>query len=126
MNKLILALLVLTLTTNMFYVHGQIPNPPNSELSLTEAANMLRQKGYDPYSVGKPVHYEEYEELRRLCQQASMCTSGDRPGFKDEHRATKKECVDFGGAWAKTSLAGKKSMRVVCSELFKIPKEWNA
>jgi hypothetical protein len=122
MYKLIVALVVtITLTSNIFYVHGQVPNPPNTELSLAEAADLVRQKGYDPYSVGKPVYTEEYEALRRLCKQASMCRGKDRPGVKNEHRHGKKECVDFDGAWAKTSLAGTKSMRVVCSELFKMP-----
>ena len=124
MYKLIAALVVtITLATNIFYAHGQVPNPPNTELSLAEAAEKLRQKGYDPYSVGKPVYTEEYEALRRLCKQASMCKGKDRPGVKNEHRHGKKECVDFGGAWAKTSFAGKKSMRVVCSELFKISND---
>ena len=104
-------------------VYAQVPNPPNSEMSLTDAAELLTKRGYDPYSHPgsvKPLYTEEYESLRRLCMEAAeVCKVSTRQDELSEHRAGQKECVDFGGAWEKTSMKGT-TMRVVCSELFKI------
>ena len=104
-------------------VYAQVPNPPNSEMSLTDAAELLTKRGYDPYShpgSAKPIYTEEYENLRRLCMEAAeVCKVSTRQDELSEHRAGQKECVDFGGAWEKTSMKGT-TMRVVCSELFKI------
>ena len=82
-------------------VYAQVPNPPNSEMSLTDAAELLTKRGYDPYSHPgsvKPLYTEEYESLRRLCMEAAeVCKVSTRQDELSEHRAGQKECVDFGG-----------------------------
>ena len=107
---------------------GQVPNPPNSELSLDEALGLLTKRGYDPRShpdTDLPIYTEEYEDLREACRQAKMCGKSERElvgSANDEHRTGNKECVNFDGAFKKTSLAGQ-SMRVVCSELFVVDED---
>ena len=71
-------------------VYAQVPNPPNSEMSLTDAAELLTKRGYDPYSHPgsvKPIYTEEYESLRRLCMEAAeVCKVSTRQDELSEHR----------------------------------------
>ena len=107
---------------------GQVPNPPNSAMSLDEALALLNKRGYDPKShpdTDLPIYTEEYEYLREMCRVATMCGKSERElvgDANDEHRTGNKECINFDGAFKKTSLAGQ-SMRVVCSELFIVDED---